>query len=119
MTDLSRRGRSAVLAAMMVLTALPTVIGQSEPVLQAIYKIKDEGLERSKVMEIASYLTDVYGPRLTGSPNIKQAGEWAVKEMQSWGIQSARLQTWGRFGRGWTNERFAAHMTSPSVATLI
>ena len=120
MTDLSRRGRSAVLAAVMVLTALPTVIGQSEPVdLQAIYRIKDEGLERSKVMEIASYLTDVYGPRLTGSPNIKQAGDWAVKELQSWGIQNARLQKWGRFGRGWTNERFTVHMTAPSAATLV
>jgi carboxypeptidase Q len=120
MTEFSRRSRGAVLAAVMMLVALPTVIGQTEPVdLQAIYKIKDEGLERSKVMEIASYLTDVYGPRLTGSPNIRQAGEWAVKEMQSWGIQNARLQTWGRFGRGWTSDRFSAHMTSPSVATLI
>ena len=99
---------------------VPTLVGQTEPVdLQAIYKIKDEGLERSKVMEIASYLTDVYGPRLTGSPNIKLAGEWAVKELQSWGIQNARLQTWGRFGRGWTSDHFSAHMTSPSVATLI
>ena len=42
----------------------------------AIYRIKDEGLQRSKVMEIESYLTDVYGPRLTGSPNIKEAADW-------------------------------------------
>ena len=99
---------------------MPTLVGQSEPVdLQAVYAIKDEGLQRSKVMEIASYLTDVYGPRLTGSPEIRRAGEWAVKEMQSWGVANARLEPWTGFGRGWTNERFAAHMTAPATATLI
>ena len=111
---------SATIAFIAISLVVPALVGQTEPVdLQAVYKIKDEGLQRSKVMEIASYLTDVYGPRLTGSPNIRKAGEWAVKEMQSWGLQNARLQPWGQFGRGWTNERFTAHMTSPSTATLI
>ena len=54
--------------------------------LDAIYRIKDEGLQRSKVMEIESYLTDVYGPRLTGSPNMKEAGDWAMKTMKDWGL---------------------------------
>ena len=48
--------------------------------LDAIYRIKDEGLQRSKVMEIESYLTDVYGPRLTGSPNIKEAGRLGAED---------------------------------------
>ena len=92
------------------------VAGQSqEPVdYQAIYKIKEEGLQRSKVMEITSYLTDVYGPRLTGSPNIRAAGEWAVKEMQGWGLANAKLEQWGPFGRGWSNDRFVAHLLAPS-----
>jgi hypothetical protein len=77
--------------ALAVATAAFAVLplaGQSQETvdLQAIYKIKEEGLQRSKVMEITSYLTDVYGPRLTGSPNIRTAAEWAVKEMQSWGL---------------------------------
>ena len=59
--------------------------------LDAIYKIKDEGLQRSKVMEIESYLTDVYGPRLTGSPNIKEAADWAQKTMKDWGLANVRL----------------------------
>ena len=59
-------------------------------------------------MDITSYLTDVHGPRLTGSPNIRAAGEWAVKEMQSWGLANARLESWGPFGRGWTNDRSSA-----------
>jgi hypothetical protein len=106
----------------MIVAALAVrLAGQSgESVdLQAIDKIKDEGLHRSKVMYLASYLTDVYGPRLTGSPNIRAAGDWAVKEMQGWGLADAKLEPWGPFGRGWTNDRFVAHMLTPSAAPLI
>jgi hypothetical protein len=111
----------AVVMAVAIAAAIVPIAGQSqEPVdLQAIYKIKEEGLQRSKVMDITSYLTDVYGPRLTGSPNIRAAGEWAVKEMQSWGLANAKLETWGPFGRGWTNDRFVGHLLAPSIAPLI
>ena len=79
-TRLTRRLAGVVAAAAVVVTA-QRLVGQAEPVdLQAVFRIKDEGLRRSKVMEIASYLTDVYGPRLTGRPKIRRAGEWAVKE---------------------------------------
>src|SRR5580704_4330715 len=118
---LSRNVLAVALAIAACALAVPPLAGQSqEPVdLQAIYRIKEEGLQRSKVMEITSYLTDVYGPRLTGSPNIRSAGEWAVKEMQSWGLANVKLEPWGPFGRGWTNDRFVAHMLAPSVAPLI
>ncbi|OFW18316.1 MAG: hypothetical protein A3H97_07780 [Acidobacteria bacterium RIFCSPLOWO2_02_FULL_65_29] len=124
MSSTTTRARRSLAIALAVLTAgfvLPPVAGQSqEPVdLQAIYRIKDEGFQRSKVMEITSYLTDVYGPRLTGSPNIRAAGEWAVKQMQSWGLVNTTLEPWGPFGRGWTNDRFVAHMIAPTVAPLI
>ena len=76
--------------------------------LDAIYRIKEEGLQRSKVMEIESYLTDVYGPRLTGSPNIKEAADWAQKTMKEWGLANVHLETFP-FGRGWDNQRFVAH----------
>ena len=48
----------------------------------AIYQIKDEGFNHSQVMDLMSYLTDVYGPRLTNSPNIKQAADWAIGKMK-------------------------------------
>jgi carboxypeptidase Q len=85
----------------------------------AIYKIKDEGFERSQVMEIASWLTDVYGARLTGSGNIKAAGDWAVKKLSEWGAQNAHLETWGSFGRGWQNDRFSATVVAPNTWTII
>ena len=91
----ARRTRRLVAVAVIAAAfAVPLIIGQSlEPVdLQAIYKIKEEGLQRSKVMDIASYLTDVYGPRLTGSPNIRAAGDWAVKEMQGWGLTNVEAE---------------------------
>jgi carboxypeptidase Q len=109
----------ATLVSAATLAGVP-LAGQNEPIdLDAIYRIKEEGLQRSKVMEIASYLTDVYGSRLTGSPGIKAAGDWAVKEMQGWGLADVSLETWGEFGRGWTNDHFSAHMIAPSVATII
>lgn len=94
MTQTARRltRRLTALAATAALVVVAArVVGQTEPVdLQAVYKIKDEGLQRSKVMEIASDLTDVHGPRLTGSPDIRRAGDWAVKELQSHGLTTSR-----------------------------
>lgn len=81
--------------------------------LEAIYKIKEEGFQRSKVMEITSWLTDVYGPRVTNSPGFRKAGEWAVKEMTGWGLSNVKLEPWGPFGRGWSNEKFYAMATTP------
>ena len=80
--------------------------------LDAVYRIKEEGLQRSKVMDTESYLTDVYGPRLTGSPNIKEAAEWAQKTMKGWGLANVHLETFP-FGRGWDNQRFIAMAVTP------
>ena len=51
--------------------------------LDAVYKIKDEGFQRSAVMELLAYLTDIHGPRLTNSPNIKAAATWTTTKMRS------------------------------------
>src|SRR5262245_48459284 len=85
----------------------------------AIAKIRDEGLQRSQVMQITSYLTDVHGPRLTGSPNIKAAAQWVTKTMTDWGLVNVKLEPWGPFGRGWSNERFYAAMVAPYAYPLI
>jgi hypothetical protein len=85
----------------------------------AIEKIKAEGLQRSQVMETASWLTDVFGARLTGSPNIKAAGEWAAKKLTEWGMVNAKLEPWGYFGRGWTNDRLSLHVIAPTPWPVI
>lgn len=112
--------RLALAAAMAVAIALPMTAQVAEKVdLEAVYKIKEEGLSRSQVMEITSWLTDVHGPRLTNSPIHRAAGDWAVKKMTEWGLANAKLESWGPFGRGWTNERTSVHVTAPTAYAVI
>src|SRR4051812_790625 len=103
----------------IVLTALMAIpllgqLPQEKVDLDAIYRIKDEGLSRSQVMDTLSYLTDVYGPRLTGSPQIKQAAEWTRTKLTEWELVNVHLENWGPFGRGWTNEKLTARAISGS-----
>ena len=85
----------------------------------AVEKIKEEGMTRSQVMDILSYLTDVPGSRLTGSPGLKSAQEWAKQKLAAWGLQNALLEAWGPFGRGWSLEGFSANLVKPNYAPLI
>ena len=84
-----------------------------------IARIRDEGLNRSQVMQTLSYLSDVIGPRLTASPNMKRANEWTRDTMTKWGLENAHLEAWGPFGRGWSLERFSAQVTDPQDIPLI
>jgi hypothetical protein len=84
-----------------------------------IDRIKEEGMNRSQVMQTLSYLTDVIGPRLTGSPNLVRANEWTRDTMAKWGLQNAHLESWGPFGRGWVLKSFAAQITAPYDIPLI
>jgi len=86
---------------------------------EVIAKIKEEGLQRSQIMETISFLTDVHGPRLTGSPLTRRAGEWTQGKLTEWGLQNARLESWGPFGRGWSLDGFSAKLLEPSFAPLI
>ncbi|MBL8203099.1 MAG: M20/M25/M40 family metallo-hydrolase [Blastocatellia bacterium] len=81
-------------------------------------KIREEGLQRSQVMDHISWLSDVYGPRLTGSPAIKQASQWAQKKFKEWGLANIHEEEFA-FGKGWSLTRFSAHMTEPQVSPLI
>jgi hypothetical protein len=91
-----------------------------EPVdLQIVQKIKMEATQNSKVMETVSYLTDVYGPRLTGSPELREAAEWVQKQLKEWGINNVKIEDWGTFGRGWKMDNISAAMTSPRYMPLI
>src|SRR5437867_5292297 len=108
-----------VIALFIVLfLAIPIVaqMPQEKVDLDAIYKIKDEGLNHSQVMDTLSYLTDVYGARLTGSPQIRAAGDWVKKKLTEWELVHVQTEPWGPFGRGWTNENITARAISPSVS---
>jgi hypothetical protein len=82
-------------------------------------RIRDEGLNRSQVMKIVGHLTDVIGPRLTGSPQLKRANEWTRDKLASWGLTNAHLEPWGPFGRGWSLQHFSAQLVEPQAMPLI
>jgi carboxypeptidase Q len=84
-----------------------------------IVRIKDEGMNRSQVMQTLSYLSDVIGPRLTASPGMRRANDWTRDQLTKWGLQNAHLEPWGPFGRGWTLKRFSAQVIEPTAIPLI
>ena len=81
--------------------------------------IRAEGLNHSQVMQTLSYLSDVIGPRLTGSPNLKRANEWTRDKLAGWGLVNGHLEAWGPFGRGWALRRFSAQITEPQNIPLM
>jgi len=107
----------------LFLGAFPSLVADvlaEEPVDHAmIGAIRDEGLARSKVMETLAHLTDVIGPRLTGSPGARAANAWTRDQLAAWGLSNARLESFGPFGRGWSLERVAVNATAPFTGTLI
>ncbi|MET0647148.1 MAG: M20/M25/M40 family metallo-hydrolase [Pyrinomonadaceae bacterium] len=97
----------------------PPAQPQPQPTPDVIERIKDEGLNRSEVMRTLEHLTDVIGPRLTGSPALKRANEWTRDRLTQWGLANAHLEPWGPFGRGWTLKRFSAEAVEPQAFPLL
>jgi acetyl esterase/lipase len=103
----------------VLLGAAALVCAEDRIDLAVVNRIRHEALQKSKVMDHLFRLTEVHGPRLTGSPNLKAAAEWAAREMKSWGLSNVVLEPWGPFGHGWSNLRFSAHLKEPQYAPLI
>ncbi len=107
------------LAAALVFLTVALSSAQSENLDYAMLgRIRDEGLIRSQVMDHISWLSDVYGPRLTGSPGLQQASEWTMKKFGEWGLAHIHQERW-KFGKGWSLVRFSAHLVEPQVQPLI
>src|ERR1041385_2735399 len=99
----------------ILLLAAP-LFAQLDPDINS--KIREEEKQHSQIMHTMHFFTDVYGPRLTGSPNHKAAADWAVKEMTQWGFANAHLEPW-EFGHpGWMNERASGYMLAPTMSRL-
>ena len=100
------------------LIALPMAAGsagaQEKVDVATVERIKSEEMNHSHVMETMSWLSDVYGPRLTWSPNLVRAGDWAMGEMKRWGLSNVHEETWDTpAGIGWQNDKFSLMATSP------
>ena len=108
-----------VLAACAAIAAAQAQAPSSSPVDPGVIaRIKQEALTRSQVMDHVSWLSDIYGPRVTGTPQLEQASEWAMKRFTEWGLSNVHQERFA-FGQGWTIERFSAHMIAPQALPII
>ena len=89
-----------------------------EPVDRAmIAKLRSESDARSRVLESYRMLTDVIGPRLTGTPGFKRSVDWTRDRLSEWGMSNVKVESWP-FGRGWTLEKLTLEMTEPRYFPL-
>ena len=116
------------LAVLTLVVAAPRAQAPAEKIdLEINAKIRKEGMDNSQIMKTMHYLTDVYGPRLTGSPNHENAAKWAVKQMESWGFKNGHLEPWDfskiansdTVREGWLNEKASGHIISPVKDNLV
>jgi len=114
---MKRKVALSVILQLLVLFLFP--LWAEEPVdLGMINRIRDEGFHRSQVMDTAFHLTDVLGPRLTGSPELKAANDWTRKQFESWGLVNAHLEGYP-FGRGWSYSAVQVRMVAPRTVPLL
>jgi carboxypeptidase Q len=104
-----------IAAASLALSLSAGVLAAQDDMLA---RIRQEGLERSKVLELFSTLTDQFGPRLVGSPAYKQSAEWARDRMRAFGLADAKLEPFP-FGRGWVLDRLVVELVEPRYMPLI
>jgi carboxypeptidase Q len=106
-----------VKAILFLLFAFPA-LAQERVDLAIVDRIKTEAFDHSKVMETLRNLTDVHGPRLTGSPGFEDAARWAMGELNGYGLDKVHLEKWGPFGRAWTLEQSSVELIEPRYSQL-
>jgi hypothetical protein len=114
--------RFVVGIAALVLATAPSAssqVVQERVDLDVARRIREEGLQRSQVPALAAHLTDVIGPRLTGSPGMKRANEWTAEKFREWGLTNVVVEPWGDFGRGWERVSYSGRILTPFVEPLL
>jgi carboxypeptidase Q len=108
----------AFLMVAAVVAPLDAQVAQERLDLDVVERIRDEGLNRSQIPDLASYLTDVVGPRLTNSPGMQRAYDWTSATLREWGLRNVAVEPWGEFGRGWENVSIHFQALTPYPRTL-
>ena len=117
---MKRRNVGLITGALALLVAAPAAaqVAQEAVDLDVVRQIREEGLERSQIPELARYLTEVIGPRLTGSPQMREANTWTAEKLREWGLQNVIVEPWGEFGRGWERVNYSGRIVTPFVQPL-
>ena len=110
--------RKRLLPALLAAALISSLSAQEKVDLGVIHRIKQEAFDNSKVMETLSGLTDLNGPRLTGSAEFQQAADWAKARLEGFGVINVRFEKWGLFGRSWTVRSHSVELLEPRYARL-
>jgi carboxypeptidase Q len=111
--------KAAVAAILLAIgSPLGAQVVQERVDLNVVQRIREEGLTRSAIPTLADHLTNVIGPRLTGSTGMKKANEWTAQQLREWGLTNVAIDPWGRFGRGWERVSFAGRILDPWIQPL-
>jgi len=114
-----KRIRAVVSLAILAICSLLAVAQDKDKTdLSVVNRIKTEAFDHSKVMDTLSMLTDRYGPRLTGSAEVREAGEWTVGRLKDYGVRDVHMESWGPFGRSWELQEYSVEMVEPRYSHL-
>ena len=113
------RTKRVYMVCLFMLLMLVSNVNAQEPVYwDVVQKIMEEAFEHSQVMENASWLTDVFGPRNAKSPSYIAAAKWVKKRLEEYGLSKAKLEPY-KFGVGYVNEFISIHMMAPQYMPII
>jgi carboxypeptidase Q len=113
-----RHTRLARIVVAIVVSSATIARSQEAVDLGIVDRIKDEAFARSEVMDHLRNLTDLRGPRLTGSPQFEDAAKWTVERLTKYGLSNVNIERWGPFGRSWSIEQYSVEMIAPQYARL-
>ena len=116
---MSRYGRAAVILGVLVSILGFSAIEQAQVDWPMVARIREEGLQRSRVMDLAGYMSDVLGARLTLSEHMKRGQAWARAEMERIGLVRTAIEPFMDYGVAWDNEYFSLHMIEPDYQPLV
>src|SRR6185503_11120054 len=108
----------SALFAVALVSPLAAQVVQEKVDVGVVQRIREEGLTRSAIPTLADHLTNMIGPRLTGSTGMKKANEWTAQQLREWGLANVAIEPWGRFGRGWERVSFAGRILDPWIQPL-
>lgn len=108
----------STLAALAISSPAAAQVAQEVVDLQVVEQIRHEGFENSHLPEMARHLTEVIGPRLTGSPGMQEAHEYVTSLFSEWGLEGVEIEPWGEFGRGWSHENYYGRILTPWIQPL-
>ncbi len=113
-------GGSPAAPLLLILMVLAAPVAAVETVDEdVIGRIREEGFQRSQVMDIAFEMTDLLGPRLSGSRDMRRAQEWATGKMASLGLVNVAVEPFGEHGVSWDNDYTSIHLIAPDYQPLI